>query len=138
MPLDRAALLGCAVLTGAGAVFHTAQVRPGATVLDVASVKMLPSRWLERHMPETVHVVPTHPLFGPQSAAQGVAGRQLVICPLRGDQHLKVAQIGEVYYEQWFFDHAARVKLGKTYPQPMVDHHEARDAALAAYERVKR
>ncbi|MBL9165374.1 MAG: deoxyribodipyrimidine photo-lyase [Planctomycetaceae bacterium] len=32
---------------------------------------------------------------------------------------------------------AAGVKLGKTYPQPMVDHHEARDAALAAYERVK-
>lgn len=25
----------------------------------------------------------------------------------------EVAQIGEVYYEQWFFDHAARVKLGK-------------------------
>ena len=69
-------------------------VRPGATVLDVASVKMLPSRWLALHMPETVHVVPTHPLFGPQSAAQGVAGRQLVICPLRGDQHLKVAQVG--------------------------------------------
>lgn len=32
MPLDRAALLGCAVLTGAGAVFHTARVRPGSTV----------------------------------------------------------------------------------------------------------
>lgn len=32
MPLDRAALLGCAVLTGAGAVFHTASVRPGSTV----------------------------------------------------------------------------------------------------------
>ncbi|QDT71854.1 cryptochrome/photolyase family protein [Lacipirellula limnantheis] len=32
---------------------------------------------------------------------------------------------------------AAGVKLGETYPQPMVDHHEARDAALAAYERVK-
>ncbi|AOR73283.1 alcohol dehydrogenase [Burkholderia stabilis] len=32
MPLDRAALLGCAVLTGTGAVFNTAGVRPGATV----------------------------------------------------------------------------------------------------------
>jgi len=32
MPLDRAALLSCAVLTGYGAVVHTANVRPGSTV----------------------------------------------------------------------------------------------------------
>jgi S-(hydroxymethyl)glutathione dehydrogenase/alcohol dehydrogenase len=32
MPLDRAALIGCAVLTGLGAVFNTAAVRPGQTV----------------------------------------------------------------------------------------------------------
>jgi S-(hydroxymethyl)glutathione dehydrogenase/alcohol dehydrogenase len=32
MPLDRAALIGCGVLTGTSAVFHTAKVRPGETV----------------------------------------------------------------------------------------------------------
>lgn len=32
MPLDRAALLGCAVLTGTGAVFRTAAVVPGGVV----------------------------------------------------------------------------------------------------------
>jgi S-(hydroxymethyl)glutathione dehydrogenase/alcohol dehydrogenase len=32
MPLDRAALLGCAVVTGLGAVFNTARVMPGTTV----------------------------------------------------------------------------------------------------------
>ena len=32
MPLDRAALLGCAVITGYGAITYTAQVRPGETV----------------------------------------------------------------------------------------------------------
>src|SRR5581483_4217839 len=32
MPLDRAALIGCAVITGVGAVIHTAKVRPGETV----------------------------------------------------------------------------------------------------------
>lgn len=35
MPLDRAALLGCAVTTGLGAVFNTAQVRPGDAVAVV-------------------------------------------------------------------------------------------------------
>ncbi len=32
IPLDRAALVGCGVMTGVGAVVHTAKVRPGATV----------------------------------------------------------------------------------------------------------
>jgi S-(hydroxymethyl)glutathione dehydrogenase/alcohol dehydrogenase len=35
MPLDRAAVLGCAVTTGVGAVFTTAKVPPGATVAVV-------------------------------------------------------------------------------------------------------
>src|SRR5688572_18827274 len=32
MPFDRAALMGCAVVTGAGAIFNTAAVRPGEDV----------------------------------------------------------------------------------------------------------
>ena len=32
MPFDRAALIGCAVTTGVGAVIHTAGVRPGETI----------------------------------------------------------------------------------------------------------
>ncbi len=32
MPLDRAALVGCAVTTGVGAVFNTAKVEPGSSV----------------------------------------------------------------------------------------------------------
>ncbi len=35
MPLDRAALIGCGVMTGVGAVFHTAKVEPG---MDVAII----------------------------------------------------------------------------------------------------
>jgi S-(hydroxymethyl)glutathione dehydrogenase/alcohol dehydrogenase len=32
MPMDRAALIGCGVTTGVGAVIHTARVEPGSTV----------------------------------------------------------------------------------------------------------
>jgi S-(hydroxymethyl)glutathione dehydrogenase/alcohol dehydrogenase len=32
MPFDRAALIGCSVMTGVGAVIHTSNVRPGETV----------------------------------------------------------------------------------------------------------
>lgn len=35
IPLDRAALVGCGVITGVGAVFNTADVRPGTTVAVV-------------------------------------------------------------------------------------------------------
>src|SRR4029453_1730537 len=34
-PLDIAALFGCAVVTGVGAVVNTAQIRPGSTVAVV-------------------------------------------------------------------------------------------------------
>ena len=32
MPMDRACLIGCGVITGVGSVFHSAQVEPGSTV----------------------------------------------------------------------------------------------------------
>jgi len=35
MPLDRAALIGCSVMTGVGAAIHTSSVRPGETVVVI-------------------------------------------------------------------------------------------------------
>lgn len=35
MPLDKASLLGCSVMTGVGSVINTAKVEPGATVLVI-------------------------------------------------------------------------------------------------------
>jgi len=32
MPMDRAAVIGCAVITGVGSIFHTAKVEPGTSV----------------------------------------------------------------------------------------------------------
>jgi S-(hydroxymethyl)glutathione dehydrogenase/alcohol dehydrogenase len=37
VPLDRAAVLGCALTTGLGAVFRTAQVEPGSLVAVIAA-----------------------------------------------------------------------------------------------------
>lgn len=104
VPLSQAAAAACDVVLLAVPVqvmekviiAIAPHVRDGATVIDVASVKQLPSEWLARHIPDTTHIVATHPLFGPQSTARGgLAGRQLVICPIRGQQHRKVAALGE-------------------------------------------
>ncbi len=63
-------------------------MKPGALVADVGSVKMLPARWMSEILPAHADLVATHPLFGPQSARNGVAGLRLVVCPVRGGRRL--------------------------------------------------
>lgn len=58
-------------------------IRPDALVLDVSSVKLRPLALLEKHLPATAEIIGTHPLFGPQSGKQGLAGLNLVLCPTR-------------------------------------------------------
>ena len=58
-------------------------LRPGALLMDVASVKTLPVQWmLEETRPE-VEVIGTHPLFGPDSAKTGIEGMTIALCPAR-------------------------------------------------------
>jgi prephenate dehydrogenase len=69
-------------------------LRPGALVIDVGSVKMLPAQWMTELLPANVDLVATHPLFGPQSAKMGLEGLRFVVCPLRGDRYERVAAFG--------------------------------------------
>ncbi len=59
-------------------------LRPGAVVLDVGSVKVIPAQKMLAELPPYVDIIGTHPLFGPQSARGGVKGLKIVICPIRG------------------------------------------------------
>jgi prephenate dehydrogenase len=59
-------------------------LRPGATVIDVCSVKVLPAQIMLADLPDHVEIIGTHPMFGPQSARGGVKGLKIVICPIRG------------------------------------------------------
>lgn len=58
-------------------------LRPGALVIDVCSVKWYPVRWMKVLLPPAVDILGSHPLFGPDSAAQGVQGHTIVLCPVR-------------------------------------------------------
>ena len=58
----------------------------GAVVIDVGSVKVLPGRVLAEGLPDHVYIVGTHPLFGPQSARDGIAGHRIAVCRVRGDR----------------------------------------------------
>jgi prephenate dehydrogenase len=70
-------------------------LKPGALVVDVGSVKMLPAQWMVELLPAHVDIVATHPLFGPQSVARdGLPGLRFVVCPVRGERHERVAALG--------------------------------------------
>jgi prephenate dehydrogenase len=55
-------------------------LRPDAMVCDVASVKVYPVQWMRELLPETVSLLPTHPMFGPDSAAESLLDRKVVLC----------------------------------------------------------
>lgn len=60
-------------------------VRPDALVLDVSSVKLKPIEMMQRLLPASARIVGTHPLFGPQSGKDGIAGLPIALCPVRSD-----------------------------------------------------
>jgi len=67
-------------------------LKAGALVLDVASVKIMPTQVMLEVLPENVALVGTHPMFGPQSGKNGIAGLNLVLCDVRGERGAEVAQ----------------------------------------------
>jgi len=66
-------------------------LRPGTLVLDVGSVKVGPADTMRLGLPAHVDIVATHPLFGPQSARDGIAGLKIAVCPVRGTRFHRVA-----------------------------------------------
>jgi prephenate dehydrogenase len=66
-------------------------LRRGTVVLDVGSVKIEPTRLLLAGLPDDVEIIGTHPLFGPQSARDGLKGLKIALCPIRGDSLWRIA-----------------------------------------------
>lgn len=60
-------------------------INPNAVVIDVCSVKVKPVEWMRAHLPESVQILGTHPIFGPDSVKMngGLANLPIVICPVR-------------------------------------------------------
>ncbi len=49
-------------------------------VVDVASVKVKPMELMQRFLPESVEIIGTHPMFGPQSGRDGISNLKVVLC----------------------------------------------------------
>jgi prephenate dehydrogenase len=98
-PAGLAAAAACPVVilaTPVSALRETARalaphLRPGALVADVGSVKVVPAAILREELPAHVEILATHPLFGPQSARDGIRGLKVAVCPIRGRQGPRTA-----------------------------------------------
>jgi prephenate dehydrogenase len=88
-------------------------LRPGALVLDVCSVKLIPAQLMRDLLPDTVEAIGTHPLFGPQSGRDGIAGLTMAVCPIR-DESRASANVRRVAA---FARKALRLKVFITTPQ---------------------
>ncbi len=55
-------------------------LRKDAIVFDVCSVKTYPVQWMREYLPSSVSLLPTHPMFGPDSAAESLLDRKIVLC----------------------------------------------------------
>ncbi len=58
----------------------------GVTVMDTCSVKVHPTRLMAELLPDDARILGTHPMFGPDSGRETIAGLPMVLCPVRIDQ----------------------------------------------------
>jgi prephenate dehydrogenase len=78
-------------------------LKPGALVADTCSVKVYPVECMKRILPDHVSILGTHPMFGPDSARDGVEGLPLILCPVR------VSREDYTYWRTVFLSYGMRV-----------------------------
>jgi len=79
-------------------------IAKGATVFDVASVKLGPTREMADALPGHVRIIGTHPLFGPQSTRTGMKGLKVAICPVRGVSAKQAQYVVDFLHEKLQLD----------------------------------
>lgn len=58
-------------------------VRPGQTIADTCSVKIVPAQQMLALLPSHARLIASHPMFGPDSAKAGLTGLPVVLHDLR-------------------------------------------------------
>ena len=88
-----------------------------SVIVDVCSVKVYPTQWMKALLPETVSILATHPIFGPDSAADSLKDRKIFLSPVRIEkkqyQKIKIylASKGLVLIESTPEDHDEQIAI---------------------------
>jgi prephenate dehydrogenase len=82
---DQKIVIPCVPISTFKAMMKTISplIRPDALVVDVCSVKTYPIQWMKTQLPASVAILGTHPMFGPDSAADGISGMKIALCRVR-------------------------------------------------------
>jgi prephenate dehydrogenase len=64
------------------------RIGPETLVADTCSVKVYPARWMREILPPATPLLATHPMFGPESAKDGLDELAIMMDPLRLDPAL--------------------------------------------------
>ncbi|MCL2678813.1 MAG: prephenate dehydrogenase [Dehalococcoidia bacterium] len=78
-------------------------VKPGQTVIDLTSVKVMPVDMMHKHLPNCL-TLGAHPVFGP--GAESLSGHNVILTPTN-DPEQALAQ----WAQTWLETHGARVRL---------------------------
>ncbi len=94
-------LFYCVSISAFSAVLDRTAGRIGehTLVMDTCSVKLYPAKLMREKLPKQVQCIATHPMFGPDSGKNGVAGLPFVICPVNCEQ--KVLQDWVSEFKRW-------------------------------------
>ncbi|MFO7848600.1 MAG: prephenate dehydrogenase/arogenate dehydrogenase family protein [Spirochaetia bacterium] len=57
-------------------------ITPNTLVFDTCSVKVYPVKVMKKFLPEGIEIIASHPMFGPDSAREGLEGLPMVFCPV--------------------------------------------------------
>ena len=58
-------------------------IKDDSLVIDVCSVKEYPVKLMKKMLPEKIEILATHPMFGPDSAAESLKGNKIALCRIR-------------------------------------------------------
>lgn len=67
-----------------------------ATVVDTCSVKVFPAQEMERILPESVDIIASHPMFGPDSAGERTDRLPMIMWPIR-DRYRRYEPLKDVF-----------------------------------------
>ena len=83
--LESDIIVLCVAISAMGEVSQriAPRLRSGTLVMDTCSVKVYPVSVMEQEFDDTVQLVGTHPMFGPDSGRNGIAGLPMVYAPVR-------------------------------------------------------
>ncbi len=59
------------------------KLQPGTLIIDICSLKIYPIKLMLEILPGDVEIIGTHPLFGPNSAKDGIENLKITLCEVR-------------------------------------------------------